>query len=353
MNLNKLNAKLKIVIIFFLVKNSNIKYLKRKKIGVIGLPHSQNVGNNLLKFAMFIKLSELGFSPYIIGTLYENHNISFINKTINIRLIKNFSEINENDYDLLMVNSDQTWRKGINDFYDIAFLKFAENWNIPKFTYGVSLGHGRWKYRKKNEKIAKHLLKNFSGISVREISAVKLIKKHLGLKAQLVIDPTFLININYYLIIIKNYKSSIINKINNDDYIFAYILTNSIKIRNYLSYIEKRLNIKIFYLTINDNNQVKEFLYGIIHSKAVITDSYHGTCFSIMFKKPFISFINESNDQSRFNNLDLIFNIKNRIFNLNQIPPISLLKQPLNINQEKLIALKRQSLDYLKKNLFQ
>ena len=121
----------------------------------------------------------------------------------------------------------------------------------------------------------------------------------------------------------------------------------------YLSYVEKKLNIKIFYLTINDNNQVKEFLYGIIHSKAVITDSYHGTCFSIMFKKPFISFINESNDSSRFNNLDSIFNIKNRIFNLNSIPPVSLLNQPLNINQEKLIALKRQSLDYLKKNLFQ
>ena len=60
---------------------------KNKKIGIVGLPHSQNIGNNLLKFAIYIKLSELGFDPYIIGKRQGNANISFILKRIKVRLI--------------------------------------------------------------------------------------------------------------------------------------------------------------------------------------------------------------------------------------------------------------------------
>ena len=98
------------------------------------------------------------------------------------------------------------------------------------------------------------------------------------------------------------------------------------------------------------SNQILEFLYGIIHGKAVITDSFHGTVFSIIFKKPFISFIKRNND-NRINNLAEIFNIKDRIFFLNATPPVSLLAQTLIINETKLMLLKRESITYIKKNL--
>ena len=164
---------------------------------------------------MFIKLSELGYYPIIVGTKFPNNNISFIKKAVNMRLIKNFSEIKENDFDILMVNSDQTWRKCMNYFYDVAFLKFAEHWNKIKFNYGSSLGVKVWTFNKEDEKIAKNLLKNFTGLSVREISDVELIKKHLGFKVQFVLDPTLLIDKKYYLKLIKNFKSDIINQVNN------------------------------------------------------------------------------------------------------------------------------------------
>ena len=45
---------------------NKVKELPKKiKIGVIGEHHSQNIGNNLLKYAMFVKLKELGFEPQI------------------------------------------------------------------------------------------------------------------------------------------------------------------------------------------------------------------------------------------------------------------------------------------------
>ena len=266
-------------------------------------------------------------------------------------LINNFSEINENDFDILMVNSDQTWRKWDKYFYDIAFLKFAENWKKPKFVYGASLGSENWKFNQSDVKIARHLLKNFTGISVREKSAIKLIEKNLGFKAQFVLDPTLLIDKKYYLDLINNYKSEVINQINNDEFIFVYVIIKSRFLENYLNFVKNKLKIKLFYINMDTKDQVKEFLYGIINCKAVITDSFHATVFSIIFKKPFITFINRLNDNSRFKNLDEIFNIKNRIFNLKSFPSILLLNEPLIINETKLISLKKESINYLKNNL--
>ena len=250
-----------------------------------------------------------------------------------------------------MVNSDQTWRKWDQGFYDIAFLR-AEKWKIPKFIYGTPLGCEEWKFNKEDEEIEKHLLHNFTGISVREKSSVELIKKYLGLEVQYVLDPTFLINKKIYLELIKDYKSEIIKEINNDKYIFVYIIIRNNNIEKYVKSITNKLKIKIFSVNIFNKNQVLEFLYGIINCKAVITDSFHGTVFSLIFKKPFISFVNKINDRSRFNNLNEIFNINNRIFDLNSTPPISLLNQPVYFNPRKLISLRRASIDYLKHNLY-
>ena len=88
--------KFKFLIIFIILnKYDYFKYnSNRKKIGIIGLAHSQNVGNNLLKYAFFIKLNELGFSPYLVGSKLSNHNISFLFNFTKITLINNFSEIN-------------------------------------------------------------------------------------------------------------------------------------------------------------------------------------------------------------------------------------------------------------------
>ena len=60
-----------------------------KKVGVVGVRHETNIGNNLIKYAMTIKLKELGYIPYIIGTVWKRfNNIEFI-YTLYFKLIKN------------------------------------------------------------------------------------------------------------------------------------------------------------------------------------------------------------------------------------------------------------------------
>ena len=343
---------LKVFLIIFIINKllKNAGIIHKTKIGIIGLDHSQNIGNNLLKYSIFIKLSNLGFDPYIVGKKALGHNISFILKYTKIKLIENnFTEIKINDYDILMVNSDQTWRRWDSNFYDIAFLKFAEKWNKPKFVYATSLGFDKWKFTKIDENIAKHLIKNFTGISVREKGSVKLIEENLGIKPFFVLDPTLLINKRYYLNLIKNFKSDFIHK----QFIFVYLLRNSTIISNFIKKSSQKLNNNIFSVNINSKNQIYNFIYGIYHCKAVITDSYHGTIFSIIFQKPFISFSPEINGNERFKTLKEVFGLKERIFDYNytSFPDINLLNEPLNLNITLVNLLKKQSINYLKKNL--
>lgn len=165
---NKSCLRRKILLIFILivlVLNIPLLIYKRKlpkKVGIISLRHEVNIGNNLIKYAISIIIKQLGYTPYIVGTHWRDFNISFLNKTTNLVIIKNnFSEIKRNDYDVLMVNSDQTWRRFDKDFYDYGFLKFAESWKIKKFAYGASLGYDYWKLTQKDEEVAKKLIANF------------------------------------------------------------------------------------------------------------------------------------------------------------------------------------------------
>ena len=356
--LNKLIGKkiikfifLSILLLFLLIIYYFKNNLKKKRIGIIGLEHSQNIGNNLLKYAISIKLTELGVIPYIIGMRYGKENISFISKVVNLRIInKTFSEIKRNDYDILMVNSDQTWRNFKNkNVFDIAFLKFAKKWNIPKFVYAASLGTNKWGYNKKEEEIAKNLLKNFTGLSIRESCSIKLIKKHFGFKPILVLDPTLLINKKYYLNLIKNFKN---DKIIDNTYIFIYtVRNNSRKFKNIINNICNKY--KTYLINIYSINQIQKFIYGIYNCKGVVTNSFHGTIFSIIFNKPFISFTKNINYDARFSSLKEIFNLSNRIIDSNSksIPDYKLLEIPLNINKSLLNSLKTKSINFLKKNL--
>ena len=337
------NILLFIILLIYIFLYNYKSILKKKTIGIISVRNEVNIGNNLVKYAISQKLKEFGFIPYIIATHWRSYNITFINKTTNLVVIKNnFSEINENEYDILMVNSDQTWNKFDDNFYDYGFLKFAENWNIPRFTYAASYGD-YWILNKKDKIIVKKLLKKFIGISVREKSAVKILKKNFGIKSIHVLDPTFLLDSKDYLKLIRNYKSNINI---NEKYIFSYIICPTKTILNAVNEIGVKLNYNVHFLLLNNNTSIENFIYLISNCKAVITNSYHGTIFSIIFDKPFITFVNSK--AKRFDSLGEIFKIKSRIISKYSICDLSLLNKPLNINYTLFKLLKEESLNFLK-----
>lgn len=343
-----------LIIMFQIYKSLNKKALKHtKRIGVINLFHLQNVGNILVKFALFKKLKELGLDPVIIcQNRYENVNISFISRTTVLKHIDYFSQLKESEYDYLIVNSDQTWAYFDKIFFfDIAFLRFAENWTIPKFIYAASIGTDIWFYSKEEDKLASRFLKNFTGISFREKGTVKLAENHLNLtyKPIFVLDPTFIIDKSYYLNEIKNYKK---NFDFNEKYIFVYQLDKNNILEKTLNESSSKFNYKIYKLDLNEGDYIESFIFGMNMSQAVITDSFHGTAFSIIFNKPFISFVNRNRGKGRFDSLKEVFNLENRIIDINVFNPnINLLLEPLNINRTLFNELRNYSINYLKKSL--
>ena len=342
-----------IFIVNFIIFILSFSFEKIKKVGIISVRHNVNIGNNLVKYAMSIKLKELGYIPYIIGTRkkYHNSNITFINQTTNLVIIQNnFNEIKENDYDILMVNSDQTWRKWDKYFYDYGFLKFAEKWNIKKFVYGASIGFETWKLTKKDDIIATKLLKNFTGVSMREVGSIKLVKQHFKINPTLVLDPTLIIDKKYYLDIIKDYHGSIEMK---NKYIFMYTTYKIPSITRISKDAGKILNYDVYYYQLNNDSLIQDFIYYMINSKAVITSSFHGTIFSIIFNKPFITIYNKKDAKERFDSLSKIFGIKERLFHQGDKVTFEQLLKPLKIDYELLNKLKKKSINFLKENLEQ
>jgi polysaccharide pyruvyl transferase WcaK-like protein len=326
------------------------KKSKKIKVGIFGCRHDYNVGNFLVKYSLYIKLFELGYQPYIVTTNHKNVNISFLNQTTDIVIIKDYSELKESDYDILIVNSDQTWRKWDKYFYDCGFLKFAQNWNKLKFVYGASLGFDYWNFNKEDEEIIAKLIKKFSQISVREKGSIQLIQKHFGIKPRLVLDPTLIIDKKYYLKLIKDYRSDMNEKAN---YIFVYKVSYSSKAM--IKFIKKAreiLNYSIYDYHINNKSLIEDFIYHIKNSKAVITNSFHCTIFSIIFRKPFITFNFKSNGFERIKSLSELLGFKNRIVDNNKnIPKISLLTTIPKIDYKILNKKRDESLDYISSNL--
>ena len=349
-----INISLKVKFILIMLINIYILCFsnkKNKKIGIVSVRHNVNVGNNLVKYAISIKLKELGYIPYIIGTRKKKHNsnITFINQTTNLVIIKNnFSEIKKDDYDVLMVNSDQTWRKWDQNFYDYGFLKFAENWKIKKFVYGASLGFENWRLTKKDDIIAKKLLKDFTGISVREKGSIKLVKQHFNIEPIFVLDPTLLIDKKYYLDIIRGYHGKVEMK---KKYIFMYTTYNNILLKNLTKKAGETLNLDVYYYQLNNNSLIQDFIYYMVNCNSVITSSFHGSVFSIIFNKPFITIYDKSDAKERFISLDKIFGIHDRLFENSEKINFEQLLKPLNIKYEILNQLKKNSINFIKNNL--
>ena len=346
-----------LLMIFFLIllinnnKYSN-KLYKKKRVGIVGLAHSNNIGNNLVKFSIYTKLKEFGFNSEIIGFPLKNSNLYFLKKYVQLKsLIANYSELNEKNYDYLIVNSDQTWNGNcINRILNYGFLKFAKNWKTKRFVYGASLGHDYWRFDKIFDKKAKLLLKDFSGISVREKNAVKLVQDHLGIKPEYVLDPTMLIDKNYYLDLIKDFKLKFNYK---NKYLCVYKLDKNSKLEKFIKRISEEFNYKIYQNNFHNKNYIENFIFSINISEAVITDSFHGTIFSIIFNKSFITFINSHRGRGRFTSLIETFHLEDRIIdsNKNFNIDINLIKRPLNLNQTLISSLRNNSINFLKKNL--
>ena len=238
---------------------------------------------------------------------FERFVTQYINKTDVCHKYKNYI-IKKYGIEAIIVGSDQVWRPVYNGrvLYDM-FGRFARY--TPLFSYAASFGVDNWEYNKRQEFVCRKLISSFKGVSVREKSAVQLCQDHFYQKAHLVLDPTLLLSDKDYSGLLKGIPAP------NENYLLAYILDTNEEKMNIISSIAEKKRLYIHQISIYDkkNKSVEEWLSEFRYSKFIITDSFHGMVFSIIFKTPFLVITNKKRGASRFKSLLTTLNLADRM----------------------------------------
>ncbi len=206
---------------------------------------------------------------------------------------KSASDIVNKNFDCVICGSDQIWNpditEGINPIYfgDILGVK-------NKISYAASMG--RDTYNETDEVTAAKLIGKMDYVSVREEKSVAYIEKISGKKVSCVCDPVFLLDKQEYIKIAKPIK---IKK----PYLLVYSVVNNTTMLNAALDFAKQKNLTVVEICQSKNRRQKhmqltsaspeEFLGAILNAECVVTNSFHGTAFSIIFEKDFYAFDNK------------------------------------------------------------
>lgn len=318
------------------------------KIALLNLPYDNNYGGNLQRYALMKVLQDLGHDvthlnlrfhyylpwykiPYvytkrfilkymlgrnqkIFQELYSHQEYDkrcAITEPFYQKYIKHTEAITDLkqlkrylDFDVYMVGSDQVWRKRIAGKYlRSMFLDFLPSKMIAKrIAYGVSLGVAENELGEDEINQLSELYSRFDAVSVREDSALDLFKQYgwMTPKAIQVLDPTILLCKVDYLKLIENG-----NTIPPEGNMFCYILDKTEEKNRLIQEKAEELRLKPFSLGLQDDRpaSIEQWLRSFADAEFVITDSYHGLVFSIIFNKPFYLINNEFRGNARFENL--------------------------------------------------
>lgn len=300
--------------------------LNRKfDIGLVGWWYGENYGSAITDYALWKVLTDWNYSVLMLEwpekqkPVYPIANTAtrrFANKYYEISLRRTYDELPYlNDYcDTFIIASDQLWNYwSTSENGGFFFLDFVED-SKKKIAYATSFGTNTyWAPRNIKTENIFHM-NRLDAVSVREETGVDVCKNVFGVESVCNADPVFLVNDEHWDKIAEESKINM-----QEEYIFAYILTPSIEKRNSILEIAKKEKLKVKLVldaqdktdkgrkimnmdeSIVEHLEIEDWLYLIKHSKYVLTDSFHGTCFSIIYKKQFVTFANIQRGIDRFN----------------------------------------------------
>lgn len=289
--------------------------------------------------------------PVYKGRIGNENFIKFVLKYIKSEPVKDFVPSLTAQYgiDTYIVGSDQVWRPAFNLGPRLAnmFLDFADD-KVKKLSYAASFGCKEWEYTKEQEKTCSKLAKRFDAISVREASAVDLCENHFGIDVSLVLDPTLLLNREDYEKVCNNIPKK-------DKHIFVYSLVVGESVMSVASKLSEAKGLPIVVKEaggkVKKEDTIEDWFAEFRDADYVVTDSFHGMVFSIIFNKPFYIVMNPSGGNDRYISLLSQLVLMDRIIKGNQISNMESINWD-EVNQ-KLAVLRQKSMNFLKVKLNQ
>ncbi|MBM6672339.1 polysaccharide pyruvyl transferase family protein [Marseilla massiliensis] len=378
-----------------------------RKIGLVSV-HNPNYGSLLQTYALQTYLNEIGVNNEII--LYTKKNdLRQIRRLMNVQLVlmkwrvvyrdiycrffypdiaksfslrmkafenfkKKYFKFSPNhigwkdllttnqDYDTFIIGSDQVWNP-INIGTDFFNLLFTED---DKYRISYASSFGVSSIPNSQIKKTKQYLERIQCLSTREKTGVEIIKDLTGRDAELVCDPTLLVNKDLWDRL-KGEKRFI-----NEKYIFCYFLGNNPEHRDFANRFKAKTGYKLVALQhldeliLSDINfaDIKPFDVGpaefvnlISNAEFVLTDSFHGTIFSLLYHKRFFTFSrfessSKGSTNSRVVSLLEMMNVKGHHIKATQAID-DCLKAEINFDlvDKKIEAFRQKSREYLHKAL--
>ena len=342
-----------------------------KGVGILNFHYENyNYGANLVAYSLSEVVKKIGYNPYVIDfdpfpeldpiTRYRTKALyQFRKKYLNMTpTFKDSSELNilNKYFDMFIVGSDQVWRKAITqNNLKTYFLNFVKDKN--KLAYGASFGKNEFEGNSVETIECANLLSSFSAISVRENDAVDICKNEFNQDSTVVLDPTLLLNReDYEKLIVEEYDEVV-------DVAVYFVMDGENKImkNKYLTNLfegKKIVNIKGNFVkkpfgNVFVYNSISKWLEGIRKCEYIVTDSYHGLLFGLIFNKKIILIGKNSAAPSRF--ATLFENLKGGLENINykNLSEVKNIDYKLNYQEinNNLKKYKKISLNFLKDNL--
>ena len=341
--------------------SKSVRYAEKAimDIGIVGWwiqTSRSNYGSTLTDFALYQYLGELGLSvAFISPPNFDRNNAGEFNKRYDYRMTMKYSpeQMVENNkyFDGYIVASDTLWYYDamINQGYNFL-LDFADD-DKRKISYATSFGNTKRFFPDSEIPYAKFLMNKFDHVSVREFEGVDICKNVFEVDATQVMDPVFLCDQSNWEMLANNAERKTSGK-----FLFSYMLDPTPDKATELQKLAKKLKLKLVTVTDRQNKAeerenilkdcgiiskatIEEVVYHLKNASFVVTDSFHGYCFSLIFNKPFVVLINRIRGASRFDTLSSITNTKNQMFES--------FKEFENIKSEELLNLNYSNINEL------
>lgn len=236
--------------------------------------------------------------------------------------------VEQEKFDGFVVGSDQVWRPCYSPSIGNYYLDFLPNESgMKRIAYAASFGVDNWEYNPSDTKKCAQLAKKFDLITVRESSGVDLVRKYFNSTAIHVADPTLLLDRDDYDSLVDG---STVQLRTSDGHLFSYVLDGKSELDSAImncsaatGYKPYYCNAKRKYNSPEDLRHLDECIFPAVEqwlksfqdADMIITDSFHGTVFSIIYNKPFWVILNNSRGAARFHSLLDKFGLANRIVN--------------------------------------
>ncbi|WP_062762378.1 polysaccharide pyruvyl transferase family protein [Falsirhodobacter sp. alg1] len=365
-----------------------------KQIGIMTLPMNRNYGGNLQAFALMKTLRGLGHRPVLLNRrnskaepsktpedlaldaaipLYSSNiglgknvpNRVFVEEhmtPISRQFYSSFAmnrHIDRYELDAVIVGSDQVWRpKYSRDILSDFFLNFLEGTKRPvkRISYAASFGSEHDEYSRSEKAMATPLLQSFDAVAVREDCAVDMCREMFGVEAQHVLDPTMLLTRDDYAELLSEEQRTAAG-----NHLLTYVLDATPDKLDVINRISETLSIDPVTTSglpfesadplksKGGDKSVEGWLAAFRNAAYVVTDSFHGVAFSIIFNRPFVAYGNAERGLARFKSLLKAVGLEDRIVVKSDEVDVDRLLLPIDwpaVNQ-RLAALREKSVRFL------